>query len=514
MNPPDTYSNSSPSTPTPPAFSRFLQRPPSIAEQISTFTAVGDGLSIEDLPRISLKRKQYVQEDRIDKKANAKRYSWIGRHGVYLVEMDGNRKVNTLWSCNECDRQGGSQLYDTGTTSNAERHLLHRHQIKKPGITPTTKESLSPSVVGLQILGSKRQKISDIPITADAGDLFRKTLIRWIVKANIPLTGPEDEEFRHLIEIVSLGSNNLVSLVPTGDSIRAWILQEFSDRRVEIKRQLLQDAQSKIHISFDLWTSDGTTMSLMAVVAHYLDKSFANRTKLIALRRLYGSHSGESMAKVLMSIIREFEIVDRLGYFMVDNADSNDACLGHLLREINPDATDDDIDERRLRCWGHVLNLVAKAFLFGADADAFELEDEANIALDREQERLEAWRRKGAIGKLHNIVVFIRASTQRKELFKNISLATIEEVDGLLVNDKTKNLGVVKDNRTRWNSTYLMITRALKKRQEIDAFVQVLDARHAEKRVPHDDRLLNEDWLILTEIVYILKPIYDYTMRF
>lgn len=41
-----------------------------------------------------------MQEDRIDKKANAKRYSWIGHHGVYLVEMDGNRKVNTLWSCN------------------------------------------------------------------------------------------------------------------------------------------------------------------------------------------------------------------------------------------------------------------------------------------------------------------------------------------------------------------------------------------------------------------------------
>lgn len=104
------------------------------------------------------------------------------------------------------------------------------------------------------------------------------------------------------------------------------------------------------------------------------------------------------------------------------------------------------------------MNLVAKAFLFGADVDTFKLEDEANIALDREQERLEAWRKKGAIGKLHNIVVFIRASTQRKELFKNISLATIEEVDGLLVNDKTKNLGVVKDNRTRWNSVYLMIT--------------------------------------------------------
>jgi hypothetical protein len=232
------------------------------------------------------------------------------------------------------------------------------------------------------------------------------------------------------------------------------------------------------------------------------------------MRRLYGSHSGENMAKMLVRIIQEFEITDRLGYFMIDNADSNDTCLEHLIREILPGATDDDIDERRLRCWGHVLNLVAKAFLFGTDADAFELEDEANTALEREQERLKAWRKKGPVGKLHNIIVFIRASTQRKELFKNISLATIEEIDGLLVDDNVKDLGVVKDNATRWNSTYLMITRALQKRQEIDAFIQVLDVRQAEKRVPREDRLSGEDWLILTENADILKPIYDHTMRF
>lgn len=508
----NTPPDPSPSTPTPTAFARLRQHPSSIAEQISTFTANGEGFAIEDLPRISVKRNLYVQEASIDRRANAKRYSWIGDHGEYLVKMDGNRKLNTFWSCTECDRVGDSQLYDTGTTSNAERHLLNKHRIKKPGSTIAV--SPSPNVIAMQILGAKRRKISDIPTTADAGHLFRKTLVRWMVKANIPLTGPEDEEFRNLIEIASLGSNNLVDLVPTGDTMRTWIVKEFDDRKAEIKSQLLHNAQSKIHLSFDLWTSDGTTMSLMAVVAHYLDKTFMNRTRLLAMRRLFGSHSGENMSKLLVGIIQEFELTDRLGYFMIDNADSNDTCLEHLIREIFPGATEDDVDERRLRCWGHVLNLVAKAFLFGTDADAFELEDEANTTLEREQERLKAWRKKGPVGKLHNIIVFIRASTQRKELFKNISLTTIEEIDGLLINDDTKHLGVVKDNTTRWNSTYLMITRALEKKQEIDAFIQVLDVRQTEKRVPCEDRLSAEDWLILTETACILKPVYDHTMRF
>ena len=42
----------------------------------------------------------------------------------------------------------------------------------------------------------------------------------------------------------------------------------------------------------------------------------------------------------------------------------------------------------------------------------------------------------------------------------------------------------------------------------------MLDVRQAEKRVPQEDRLSGEDWLILAETAYILKPVYDYTMRF
>lgn len=60
MNPPDTYSNSSPSTPT--LSADMTDRMSNLCSRllVGTFTAVGDGLSIKDLPRISLKRKQYV----------------------------------------------------------------------------------------------------------------------------------------------------------------------------------------------------------------------------------------------------------------------------------------------------------------------------------------------------------------------------------------------------------------------------------------------------------------------
>jgi hypothetical protein len=71
-----------------------------------------------------------------------------------------------------------------------------------------------------------------------------------------------------------------------------------------------------------------------------------------------------------------------------------------------------------MRCFGHILNLAAQAFLYGDGAASFELQSEAYDMLERVEEDLEHWRPKGPVGKLHNIVKFIRASLQRTKAFK------------------------------------------------------------------------------------------------
>lgn len=524
MDIPDTPTDSGPLTPSNPspstvnnAFSRLRGSARTIAEQRSDITPLGDHLTIDELPRIIADGKRYVEEAQLEKKANAKRTSWVSDHGIYLVEMVGNERRKTYWSCKYCDEKHSPHLLEAGSTGNAARHLRLHRKFKPSGQhdddddVDDTESSSSTNVLGMQRLASKRRKL-EVPIVKNAGSLFKLTLIKWIIDANVSLTAVENRLFRQLLELTALGSNTISELVPTGDSIRSWILNEFLARKADIKRQLLEESRSKIHISFDLWTSPNS-MSIMAVVAHYLDKSFVNRSRLIALRRLQGPHSGENMAMLLLKIVREFEITDRLGYFTIDNAESNDICLNVVLNTILPDAPEAEIQERRLRCWGHVLNLVAKAFLFGKDADAFEMEDNTNTTLRREQEQLEAWRKQGPVGKLHNIVVFIRRSTQRRELFKRISNLELDDIDGLLLNEDTKNLGVIQDNKTRWNSTYLMIIRALKKKDEIDTFIRYLDQGDPDKRVHREDHLSTEDWAILTETAHILKPLYDQTMR-
>ena len=74
--------------------------------------------------------------------------------------------------------------------------------------------------------------------------------------------------------------------------------------------------------------------------------------------------------------------------------------------------------EKRLRCIGHVLNLIAKAYLFGQDSITFD--DEFKVAGAPERRQLQ--RRRGELSKLHNLVAHVMASGKRIDLFQKLQV--------------------------------------------------------------------------------------------
>ena len=173
---------------------------------------------------------------------------------------------------------------------------------------------------------------------------------------------------------------------------------------------------------------------------------------------------------------------------------------------------------RRLRCLGHVINLAAKAFIYGKDFDAFE-KDVENVRENSELlKELDVWRKRGPVGKLHNVIVFICRSPQRRQKFA--------DTKGFSTDEKTNfdHLNLVGDNATRWNSLFLMIDRALKLKDRIDSFcVDHADALHgALKDVPAEERaqrllskdiLKKEDWEALLEVKAILTKFWELSVR-
>ena len=178
--------------------------------------------------------------------------------------------------------------------------------------------------------------------------------------------------------------------------------------RNEVKSKL-HSTTIKIHFSFDMW-SGPNQHSYQAIVAHWLDGRSTLHTALLSLHRFEGAHSGINQAEHLWHTLQLYDILPFVGLFNVDNASNNDTALVEVARGLR-DAGYASFNpiQARLHCFGHVLNLVVKAILWGKDVEAFELN---HRAAEAELGPIHDWQRKGPLKKLHNCLTYILKTPQ------------------------------------------------------------------------------------------------------
>jgi hypothetical protein len=124
-----------------------------------------------------------------------------------------------------------------------------------------------------------------------------------------------------------------------------------------IVTEKLHAATSKIHLSFDSWTSRNPR-ALLDINCHFADEFGNPKTFLLALPQQLGQHSGVNIVEQIMAITEHFNISESIGYFMTDDATNNDTCIEALGLGYNFNPL-----HRRSRCSGHKINLVARAML-------------------------------------------------------------------------------------------------------------------------------------------------------
>src|SRR5271170_7109987 len=256
---------------------------------------------------------------------------WDKDKGFEIIEVKTGSKH---YYCIECCDKGKDENYVplvVNGISNITSHWETKHGIDskgKPIQTPTRYTSGS--------------LVFSLDFT-----IWKLVLIQWIVYCHIAFSQIENPYFR---KIVSLLNEGVADLIPCRNTIRKWVIQEFEQRKREMRHEL-RAARSNIHISFDLWTSPNC-YAIMAIVAHYIDSSGARKTNLIALRSLEGEHTGENMAALLLNVFREYKIGGRIGFFVLDNASANDTCVDLVLRRLYPGMNTKQRLRRRLRCLG------------------------------------------------------------------------------------------------------------------------------------------------------------------
>lgn len=322
---------------------------------------------------------------------------------------------NPHWLCHDCWDHRKVILKGTSSTTPAIQHMAEEQYLSEDGPLP------KPQAVIQNVLAERAVEqptvytnlVSQVSVTA-----MHQDLIVWIILAHVALNCVEDESFRALIQL--LNPQLFEYLYESGHTVRVLIMAVFEKRKERVREELAK-AKSKIHISFDLWSSNNS-LAIHGIIAHYLDESLIAKSLLIALRELKGEHSGANQAVLLAKVIRDFKIEDQIGYFISDNVASNDWAVFHTCEELKLG----DSDDRRLHCLGHIINLAARACLFGKDSESFDFEvsERAKMRLEVRQalETLAFWRRKGPIGKLHNIIIWILRTPQRTQAFGKITI--------------------------------------------------------------------------------------------
>ena len=348
--------------------------------------------------------------------------SWVWLHGWRLFQ---ERDKSYWWLCKACHKakQTTKRLCEvkfctTKATTGALNHMIAKHNRDKNGqlvqIQDKPKKrkwSLFDAQDG-NGYDRETERDNELAVTFSSG-AFQAYLYQWIIAGNIAFRKTQSSEFAALLQYL-----NPRCKLPHPTTVSRTLAQLY-DKALGTITEVLQSAITKINFSFDLWTSKNK-LALLGLVAHFIDHNGNAITTLLALPRQRGRHTGLNICETIAQIFAEFNVQDKLGYFVTDNAYNIESCLEYLGRKVGFQHK-----QRWVRCSGHIINLAAQEVLFGEGAGSFEVELE-DVRL--EEAELALWRKKGPIGKLHNIVYFISRSPQRSERFIELQKRYISDI--------------------------------------------------------------------------------------
>lgn len=454
--------------------------------------------------------------------------SWVFQHGWRVWKEGTHHPERLYFVCRYCHQQKipGGVLQVTKSTSAANLHLAQQkpgHRLSRTG--PLLEKSAPPSKRLPGQLSLRHALEGGLVLDRDAHNKFgnfdiqgfRQAAVLWLVDNNHPLCEFESPAFRTMIRFSNPEAE--AALWKSHNSVARFVMKLYSWLQPQVVRAL-SESISKIHVSFDGWTTKGGQRSFFSVVVHYADASGNVVDLPIALPQLVGAHTGERIADVVSQTLQYFGINrTKLGCFILDNAYNNDTAVNKLAAIYTFVAA-----ERRLRCACHVLNLIGQTIMFGKDSDSY-----ANAPENTKEEDfyMKEWRKDGPLGLFLDVVNHINTPKQY-ELFKSCQRQTLHELGYTDASSEFPFLEPIKPVVTRWNSYCRAFERGIELQQAFTSYAHyhIQETKTADSiavlknnKVPEVPRWMrNEgftaaDWAVITEYIAILQPLKHATDR-
>ncbi|WVZ97008.1 hypothetical protein U9M48_042575 [Paspalum notatum var. saurae] len=291
-------------------------------------------------------------------------------------------------------------------------------------------------------------------------DVARSEMCRLISRLDLPICIAESAAFEEYIRKAHNPRFTSVSRQTTTRDITKY----FADHRAKLAESLRTNVSS-IAITSDIWSGNAKE-DYLSVVIHYVNSAWELEKRIIGLRLIDVSHSGENIAERVHAVVDEFKLTDKTFSITLDNASANSTAMTILTPLLSGYIGDMFLHQR---CACHIINLIVKS------------------GLKRLKPYLEAFR---------TAISFLNSSNQRIALYKTFCTA---------MGVRPRKFGLDMD--VRWNSTYLMLKHLIPYRSTFDVFIQT----HYPKGDGNTPLLTDQHWYIAEKVLTFLEMFYDAT---
>jgi hypothetical protein len=194
---------------------------------------------------------------------------------------------------------GGGGLFNiTQATTSAATHLSQPkrgHNLTKDGSKSTLRAQGQLSLrqafdAGLEMPQPTANALGNFDVQG-----FRVATVMWLVNQNYPLSELTAPGFREMISFANLEAE--AALWTSHTSVSTFVIRLFRSIRPQVVNALLS-AVSKLHISFNSWTTKGGKRGFFRVVAYFADAAGIIQDLPIDLPELAGAHTGRLLLKL------------------------------------------------------------------------------------------------------------------------------------------------------------------------------------------------------------------------
>ncbi|EAU36853.1 predicted protein [Aspergillus terreus NIH2624] len=206
------------------------------------------------------------------------------------------------------------------------------------------------------------------PTTIYTEQEFLDQVLRFIVACRLPFRTVEHVQFKRMINLAAAGSSRRPH-IPNRKQIQERLI-ELSD---EIHTQLLSrfPATGRMSIALDCWTSPDQK-AFLALTGYFLTDDLDYHEIILGFRPVSGSHTGETLAAIVLSVLHKHNLCHRLLGVTTDNASNNSTMFSSLTEQLR-DELDTNIqiqdtiadpelskilrNQHHIPCLAHVIQL-------------------------------------------------------------------------------------------------------------------------------------------------------------